>query len=241
MFPLPGAPRQQPVDPSRLQAFMNQPGGTANNAALKPVNARQSKRLFVYNLPRSATEDALVHFFNLQLNGLNVIKSPDPCISAQMSRDRSFALLEFKSPTDATVALAFTGITMEDDDGMRTNGDANGTASGLDIRRPRDYIVPSAEDNEYQEGVVSTDVPDSPNKIRVSNIPQYLTDEQVTELLVSFGDLKAFVMVRDNGTQESRVSDRIGRFILLMLTHKKGDSILRIRRPRCYGNCGRRP
>jgi splicing factor U2AF subunit len=206
MFPLPGAPRQQPMDPSRLKAFMDQPAGTVSNAALKPSNARQSKRLFVYNLPPSVTEDSIVQFFNLQLNGLNVTQGYDPCISAQMSKNRDFALLEFKSPTDATVALAFDGITMEEYDAVHTNGHSNGSARGLDIRRPKDYIVPSADETEYQEGIVSSEVPDTANKIRVSNIPLYLTDDQVTELLVSFGDLKSFVLVRDNGTGESRVS-----------------------------------
>ena len=132
------------MDPSRLKAFMDQPAGTVSNAALKPSNARQSKRLFVYNLPPSVTEDSIVQFFNLQLNGLNVTQGYDPCISAQMSRNRDFALLEFKSPTDATVALAFDGITMEEHDAVHTNGHSNGSARGLDIRRPKDYIVPSA-------------------------------------------------------------------------------------------------
>ena len=207
MFPLPGAPRQQPMDPSRLQAFMNQPSGSVSNAALKPSNARQSKRLFVHNLPSSATDDSLTQFFNLQLNGLNVIEGIDPCISAQISKDRTFALLEFKTPSDATVALALDGITMEDNDDMETsNGTANGNSHGLSIRRPKDYIVPSVTDDaNYEEGVVSTVVPDTQNKISVSNIPLYLTDEQVTELLVSFGELKAFVLVKDSGTEESRV------------------------------------
>lgn len=207
MFPLPGAPRQQPMDPSRLQAFMNQPSGSVSNAALKPSNARQSKRLFVHNIPPTATEDSLVQFFNLQLNGLNVIEGVDPCISAALAKDRSLALLEFKTPSDATVALALDGISMDDDDAMETtNGTANGSTHGLSIRRPKDYIVPSAADDaNYQEGVVSSVVPDTPNKISVSNVPLYLTDEQVTELLVSFGELKAFVLLKDTSTEESRV------------------------------------
>lgn len=206
MFPLPGAPRQQPMDPGRLQAFMSQPSGTASGAALKPSNARQSKRLFVSNLPSSATEDGLVQFFNLQLNGLNVIEGTDPCMSAQMSQGKHLALLEFKTPVDATVALAFDGITMEDDERETNNGVTNGTPRGLSIRRPKDYIGPAApDDSSYDEGAVSTLVPDGPNKISVANIPRYLTDDQVMELLVSFGELRAFVLVKDRGTMESRV------------------------------------
>lgn len=208
MFPLPGAPRTQPMDPSKLQAFMAQPSGTVTNAALKPSNSRQAKRLLAHNLPPTVTEETIVNFFNLQLNGLNVIEGSDPCISAQISKDRSFALMEFKMPTDATVALALDGIAMEDNDHMVTgNGSANGDTKGLSIRRPKDYIVPAVTDEtSYEPGVVSNVVVDTQNKISISNIPLYLTDEQVTELLVSFGELKAFVLVKDSSTEESRVS-----------------------------------
>ncbi|KAL2830392.1 hypothetical protein BJY01DRAFT_227315 [Aspergillus pseudoustus] len=204
MFPLPGAPRQQPMDPSRLQAFMNQPGGgSADTSTLKPSNSRQAKRLFVYNLPQNVTGDGLASFFNLQLNGLNVIQGIDPCISAQISDDRSYALLEFKSPNDATVALAFDGITMEEHENAG-NGAENGAPKGLEVRRPKDYIVPNTADQELEEGMLLKDVPDSPNKICVSNIPQYIPEEPVTMLLKSFGELKAFVLVKDSSTEESR-------------------------------------
>lgn len=205
MFPLPGAPRAQPMDPSRLQAFMNQPSGSASNAALQPSNARQSKRLFVSGLPASATNESLVDFFNLHMNGLNVVSAVDPCISAQISQGQPYALLEFKTAEDATLALAMDGISMDADEYM--NGAANGHSSGLTIRRPRDYIVPPpTEAAEDQPTGLSLKVPDSANKISVSNIPPYLTEEQVTELLVSFGELKAFVLVTDTGTEQSRVS-----------------------------------
>ena len=207
MFPLPGAPRQQPMDPSKLQAFMSQPSGQVTNAALKPSNSRQSKRLLVGNLPTGTAEDAIVGFFNLQLNGLNVIEGSDPCLSAQVSKDSSFALLEFKTASDATVALALDGISMEDNDHMVTgNGSANGSTKGLSISRPKDYIVPVADEATYEPGVISSVVVDTQNKISITNVPLYLTDEQVTELLVSFGELKAFVLVKDNSTEESRVS-----------------------------------
>ncbi|KAI9372934.1 hypothetical protein BJX61DRAFT_505149 [Aspergillus egyptiacus] len=203
MFPLPGAPRQQPMDPSRLQAFMNQSAsGSADTAALKPSNSRQAKRLFVYNLPPNVSGESMVSFFNLQLNGLNVIQGVDPCISAQLSDDRTYALLEFKSPNDATVALAFDGITMEEHGAA--DGAENGAPKGLEVRRPKDYIVPNIADQEAEEGTLGKEVPDSPNKICVSNIPQYIPEEPVTMLLKSFGELKSFVLVKDSSTEESR-------------------------------------
>ena len=206
MFPLPGAPRQQPMDPSKLQAFMNQPGNQASTNALKPSTARQSKRLFVHRLPASATDDSVAEFFNLQLNGLNVTKSVDPCISAQVNQAQGYALLEFKNPEDATNAMALDGVSMEPH-GMDTssNGDANGASKGLEIRRPKDYIVPTiTDDTQHEAGVLSTSVPDTQNKIGITNIPVYLEDDQMQELLQSFGELKSFVLVRDTSSGQSR-------------------------------------
>ena len=186
---------------------MNQPQNGANSTALKPSNARQSKRLFVSSLPASVTEDSLLQFFNLQLNGLNVILGVDPCAQVNIAEDRSFALVEFKQPSDATMALALDGITMEEHH-SEMNGNGNSDIRGLEIRRPKDYIVPSADDDAYTEGEVSTEVPDTANKVSITNLPTYLTDDQVVELLKSFGEVKAFVLVRDSDAQESRV--RIG-------------------------------
>ncbi|KAF2806124.1 uncharacterized protein BDZ99DRAFT_490494 [Mytilinidion resinicola] len=205
MFPLPGAPRTQPMDPSRLQAFMNQPAGSATASALKPSNARQAKRLIVKNLPASATNQSLVDFLNLQLNNLNVVSGPDPCLSSHISNDRVFSLVEFKTAEDATFALAMDGITMEDNDMETSNGMHNGDQSGLKIRRPKDYIVP-AVDNEEEPvpGVISNVVKDSGDKISISHIPTYLEDTQVSELLVAFGEVKSFILAKDIHTDQSR-------------------------------------
>lgn len=153
------------------------------------------------------TEDAVLQFFNLQMNGLNVVEGADPCISAQLSTERDFALMEFKTAMDATLALAFDGISMEDNELAETsNGVANGDAHGLSIRRPKDYIAPPVtDDSHYHPGMVSNVVPETQNKVCVTSIPTYLTDEQVTELLLSFGELKAFLLVKDRDTEESRV------------------------------------
>ncbi len=77
----------------------------------------------------------------------------------------------------------------------------------LKIRRPKDYVgsdlVPSGV---HVPGVVSTIVPDSVNKIFVGGLPTYLNDEQVMELLKSFGELKAFNLVKDSSSGLSKVS-----------------------------------
>lgn len=205
MFPLPGAPRQQ-MDQAKLQAFINQPTNV-DKAALKPSTARQSKRLFLYNIPASASDESVANWFNLHLNGLNVTKSTDPCVSVNIAKDRSFALAEYKTPEDTTVALALDGETMEEHM-AEANGGAGGEVKGLEVKRPKDYIVPSPESDGYNtlgEGGISTEVPDSENKISITNLPPYLTEDQVMELVKPFGDLKAFVLVKDMGSELSRV------------------------------------
>lgn len=195
MFPLPGAPRQQVMDPSKLQSMIAASGGGAEKQALKPESSRQAKRLVVSNLPATASDESVMRFFNLQMNGLNVVESTDPCIGCQFSSDRGYAMVEFKNPSEATLALALDGQSMDD-------------GTGLVIRRPKDYIVAAMSDEEQQpsaDGVVSTSVPDTANKLCVSNILPNLLEDQVQDLLKSFGALRSFVLVRERGNDaESR-------------------------------------
>lgn len=201
MFPLPGAPRQQPVDPSKLQAFVNQPSQVDSNN-LQASHSRQSKRLLVSNYAPGTTDEGLMSFFNLQLNGLNVIESTDPCVLCQLSSESGLAVLEFRTPSDATVALALDGISMEAGDA--SNG-AGGQPQGLSIRRPKDYVMPAVtEGGNFDPDVVSNIVPDTIHKLCITNIPPFLTEDQVLELLAAFGKPKAFVLVKDRSTEESR-------------------------------------
>lgn len=51
---------------------------------------------------------------------------------------------------------------------------------------------------------VSQNVPDGPHKLFLGSIPSYLGEEQVLELLRAFGEVKAFVLVRDSHTGASK-------------------------------------
>lgn len=198
MFPLPGAPRAAPMDPSKLAAFVSPTTGTANASELQPSNAKQAKRLFVYNIPPDATNEEIVEFFNLQLNGLNVVSGHNPCVSAAIASNYDYALVEFKTAEDATVAFAMNGISMRD------NGTGAPDTEGLSIRRPKDYITPSEDEGTRSSDGVSSDVKDSPNKLSVVNIPLYVEEAQVRELVETFGQLKAFVLVKDTSTEQHR-------------------------------------
>lgn len=82
-------------------------------------------------------------------------------------------------------------------------------AQTLKIRRPKDYQPPEGTIQEVPQihvpGVISTNVPDSENKIFIGGLPLYLNDEQVIELLTAFGELKAFNLVKENNIGPSKV------------------------------------
>lgn len=89
----------------------------------------------------------------------------------------------------------------------------------LKIRRPKDYAGPDpvAPSGFHVPGVVSTNVPDSANKIFVGGLPTYLNEEQVMELLKSFGELKAFNLVKDSTTGTSKVMQLILDVVIRLL------------------------
>ncbi|CAF0874427.1 unnamed protein product [Adineta steineri] len=170
---------------------------SANTAAATPVLGshvvHQSRRLYVGNIPFGVSENAMMEFFNqqMQLTGLSQTEG-SPVIAVQINLDKNFAFLEFRSIDETTAAMAFDGIVFQ--------------GQSLKIRRPRDYQPMPGGDlpNSNVPGVVSTVVADSPFKIFLGGLPNYLTDDQVKELLMSFGSLKAFNLVKDAATGLSK-------------------------------------
>ncbi|KAK6358554.1 hypothetical protein TWF730_007882 [Orbilia blumenaviensis] len=197
MFPLPGAPRQTALDPSRMAAFVNHPpkeGSTPQPTALKPSNSRQAKRLLCQNLPPMCTEENIYSFLSNFLKSLNAVDSEsEPLTTVYLNPTGTMAMLEFRSTAYATLCLAFDGMEFDD------------TEVKIRLSRPKDYIIPQySESNESHNGDISPNVPDSINKICVSNIPTHLADQQVMELLQTFGPLKSFFLVKDREMDESK-------------------------------------
>ncbi|CAG8527242.1 9748_t:CDS:10 [Paraglomus brasilianum] len=215
-FPLPGQPATKPLsapptplvpgmDPSRAAMMMGMthelpPRPKVSQGAAGPVAqtaslARQARRLYVGNIPYGIDEAGLSEFFNSTMLQLNITTAPgNPVIAVQINHDKNYAFVEFRAPEEATAAMAFDGITFQ--------------GQSLKIRRPKDYQPPPGQSLEpppiHVPGVVSTNVPDSPNKIFIGGLPTYLNDEQVMELLKSFGELRAFNLVKDSVTGVSK-------------------------------------
>ncbi|KAJ6621357.1 hypothetical protein B0H10DRAFT_2163167 [Mycena sp. CBHHK59/15] len=196
LFNLPGANRTQipPIlgiaglpPPMPVQSFGMGIGGNPNLS-------RQSRRLYIGSITPEVTEQNLADFFNVKMEEMKIgTGGPgNPVLAVQCNYEKNYAFVEFRSAEDATSAMAFDGIIF-----------INGP---LKIRRPKDYggIDMSASPGVHVPGVVSTNVPDTINKVFVGGLPTYLNEEQVMELLKSFGELKAFNLVRENGNGPSK-------------------------------------
>ncbi|ORX95423.1 hypothetical protein K493DRAFT_219234 [Basidiobolus meristosporus CBS 931.73] len=177
------------LDPSKMSQGAT--GPAAQNASL----ARQSRRLYVGNIPYGINEESISDFFNATMLELNITTGTGkPVVAVQINHDKNYAFVEFKAAEEATAAMAFDGINFQN--------------QSLKIRRPKDYQPPTGLGNEplpiHVPGVISTNVPDSPNKIFIGGLPAYLNEEQVMELLKSFGELRAFNLVKDTATGLSK-------------------------------------
>jgi len=156
--------------------------------------SRQARRLYVGNIPFGVTEEMMMDFFNTQMKVASLSQAEgNPIIACQVNLDKNFAFLEFRSVDETTQAMAFDGINFQ--------------GQSLKMRRPRDYqpLPGMAEQPTVAvPGVVSTAVQDSPHKIFIGGLPNYLNEDQVKELLTSFGLLKAFNLVKDSATGLSK-------------------------------------
>lgn len=150
---------------------------------------RQLRRLWVSNVPLSTNEARLRAFFNVKMNErkLSTSGSIEPCMRADVHPDEGYATVEFREPDEATHALTLNGLFYEN--------------VPLRIERPPDYMGPDAVP---PPGAVETSVPDSPNKLYIGNIPVFIEEGQLRELLLPFGELRHLDLIQDPKTGRSR-------------------------------------
>ncbi|KAK7863243.1 hypothetical protein R5R35_001453 [Gryllus longicercus] len=198
--PPPGFEHITPLQYKAMQAAGQIPANIVADtpqAAVPVVGStitRQARRLYVGNIPFGVTEEEMMEFFNQQMHLSGLAQAAgNPVLACQINLDKNFAFLEFRSIDETTQAMAFDGINFK--------------GQSLKIRRPHDYQpMPGMSENPSVNvpGVISTVVPDSPHKIFIGGLPNYLNEDQVKELLMSFGQLRAFNLVKDSATGLSK-------------------------------------
>lgn len=196
-----------------INAQILRPSGAKTTA---PAVTRQARRLYVGNIPFGCTDDELIEFFRTNMETCNFIKEQgNPVLACQINLDKNFAFLEFRTIEETTSAMALDGVLCK--------------GQALKIRRPHDYqpvpgsepttmlggssitpmggaVIPGGDygGGPHIPGVVSSIVADSPNKIYIGGILTHATDEQIKELLSTFGPLRAFNLIRDPITMASK-------------------------------------
>lgn len=109
-----------------------------------------------------------------------------------INEERRFAFVEFKTMEMTSACMAL------DDINVLGRGKVK-------VKRPNDYnpaLAPDMNPNALPKfdlsklGIVSSTVPDGPDKVFIGGLHYHLTDDQVLELLSAFGQVKAFNLVK---------------------------------------------
>ncbi|KAF2314029.1 hypothetical protein GH714_021627 [Hevea brasiliensis] len=144
---------------------------------------RPMRRLYVENVPASASEKAVMECLNdfLISSCVNHIRGSQPCISCIINKEKGQALVEFLTPEDASAALAFDGSSF--------------SGSIIKIRRPKDFVEVATGEPEKSViavNAISNIVKDSPHKIFIGGIPKAFSSKMIMEIASTYGPLKAY-------------------------------------------------
>ncbi|XP_066903376.1 splicing factor U2AF 50 kDa subunit isoform X5 [Halyomorpha halys] len=205
--PPPGFEHISPLQYKAMQAAGQIPANIVADtpqAAVPVVGStitRQARRLYVGNIPFGVTEDEMMEFFNQQMHLSGLAQAAgNPVLACQINLDKNFAFLEFRSIDETTQAMAFDGINFK--------------GQSLKIRRPHDYQpTPGIADGSALNvpGVISTVVPDSPHKIFIGGLPNYLNEDQAIAGLngMQLGDKKLIVQRASVGAKNTILGQQL--------------------------------
>ncbi|KAF3451501.1 hypothetical protein FNV43_RR07596 [Rhamnella rubrinervis] len=208
---LPGIPQQTPGILQNISPF-----GTAQfSLPLMPAQAmtqqatRHARRVYVGGLPPMANEQTIATFFSHVMatiggnsGGPAFEPAGDAVVNVYINHEKKFAFVEMRTVEEASNAMALDGIIFE------------GVA--VRVRRPTDYnpalaaalgpSQPSPHLNLAAVGLTPGGMggAEGPDRIFVGGLPYYFTEEQIRELLQSFGPLRGFDLVKDKDTGNSK-------------------------------------
>ncbi|KAL3681945.1 hypothetical protein R1sor_024901 [Riccia sorocarpa] len=165
---------------------------------------RHARRVYVGGLPPMANEQSVATFFSqvMAAVGGNTAGPGDAVVNVYINQEKRFAFVEMRTVEEASNAMALDGIIYE--------------GVSVRVRRPSDYnpsmaatlgpSQPSPHLNLAAVGLTpgASGGADGPDRIFVGGLPYYLSEEQIMDLLSSFGPLRAFDLVKDRDTGNSK-------------------------------------
>ncbi|KAM0873469.1 hypothetical protein ACQ4PT_038047 [Festuca glaucescens] len=198
--PIPGI---LPNMPNMLPNMFNLP----NLGQPQPMTqqaTRHARRVYVGGLSPSANEQTVAVFFNqiMAAIGGNTVGIGDAVVNVYINHDKKFAFVEMRSVEEASNAMALDGIVFD--------------GAPVKVRRPTDYnpsqaalLGPSQPNPNLNLAAVGLTPGlgggiEGPDRIFVGGLPYYFTEDQVRELLETFGPLRGFDIVKDKETGNSK-------------------------------------
>ncbi|GBG62095.1 hypothetical protein CBR_g28571 [Chara braunii] len=177
--------------------------------AMTQQATRHARRVYVGGLPPMTNEQSVATFFSSAMAavGGNTAGPGDAVVNVYINQEKKFAFVEFRTVEEASNAMALDGINYE--------------GVSVRVRRPSDYnpsmaatlgpSQPSPHLNLANVGLTPGTLlisaaggADGPDRIFIGGLPYYLTETQIKELLSTFGPLRAFDLVRDRDTGNSK-------------------------------------
>jgi len=121
----------QGADPSEYPGMPPGWGAGMSASALQAAyhqHTRQSRRLYVGNVPKGTSDIAVTKFFNDAMLASGAAINPaagDPVVTTALNPEKGFCFVEFLAMEDAESALMFNDVPFQ--------------GSKLSVRRPKDY------------------------------------------------------------------------------------------------------
>lgn len=180
----------RPPQPYELQKLVHSFEGENKPAVADPSTTRYARRIYIGNLPEIIIESVVrekVSKILVEYGG--IVKPGDPVLSSLYLPEFRCMFIEFRTIEETEAALTLNGLEYD--------------SRRLIVRRPADFyniqndvevVVPRVNLNKVN--LVSPFVDDDMNKIYIGGIDTSLHEEHVKELLLAFGNLKAFLLIK---------------------------------------------
>ena len=140
--------------------------------------ARRAKRVYIPNVTEETDKGDLRRTIEMFMHEKNLAadRPGDVVELVHVNKEKFYAVVEFRSAAEAKAALQLDGTEYQD--------------SELKVKAPEEFI---GIDPTLGSGEASN----NPDKLFIGGLPTHLNEEQVSELLKSFGELSKFNLVKE--------------------------------------------
>jgi len=158
-----------------------------------------ARRLYIGGIPGTVLEENIVKYLNQKLiQAKGTLDPGDPILKSVNNPEKRYIFLELRSLEETSALIQLDGIRYNE--------------STLRIRRPPDYEKfppikprrPVPIIDTVSLGIISTKVEDGPNKIFIGGLPKEFSEDQIKNLLLRYGTLKSFHLVKDAKEESSK-------------------------------------